>query len=494
MFTVKPWVWPRQPKELPYWIPFLGHTFAFFGNSDKLLERGLDYTGRTHEVFTIQLLGKRLYIITSPTDVASAYRDNIALKFDGHLNELLENFGFGADAIKRAWHNPQPGDWCYIPNNPVNPQQMNFIHLTEDIYKKQLLPGEKMDDICRGFLGALYKSLQWNQLDHCTSSVQGSRRRISLYSLCRVAMVDAATRSMFGGHLHDIEPRIVDYMLGFNDYAWMVFFRFPDVFGRYVTEPRRKIMDALRTFIKLPDDQRSEQSWSIKSIISAQEIVGIDMEARASVILMIFWAANSNEYNISFWVMAYLLYDDEIKELVRQETEAAWKSGKLDIKFLCANCPNLEAIFNEALRLNGGAMVSRVVLERTMIGGKDLLPGSSILIPSRQLHTNEDVWGSNVREFEATRFLKKKSLARHSSFRPFGGGSTYCPGRVLAKEEVYGFVAILFHRFNMELADVATDGRKKPPFPRLNDTTPALGITGPLKSMDVIVDMTDASG
>lgn len=80
MFTVKPWVWPRQPKELPYWIPckkldliictlprysdhaadnssvlgtadrncalcythkYLGHTFAFFGNSDKLLERGL---------------------------------------------------------------------------------------------------------------------------------------------------------------------------------------------------------------------------------------------------------------------------------------------------------------------------------------------------------------------------------------------------------------------------------------------------------------------
>lgn len=192
--------------------------------------------------------------------------------------------------------------------------------------------------------------------------------------------------------------------------------------------------------------------------------------------------------------MAYLLYDDDIKELVRQETEAAWKSGKLDIKFLCANCPNMEAIFNEALRLNGGAMVSRVVLERTTIGGKDLLPGSSILIPSRQLHTNEDVWGSNVREFEAARFLKKKSLARHSSFRPFGGGSTYCPGRVLAKEEVYGFVAILLHRYDMKLADDPSHGGRKSPFPRLNDTTPALGITGPLKNMDVVVEMTNMLG
>lgn len=90
--------------------------------------------------------------------------------------------------------------------------------------------------------------------------------------------------------MHEIEPRIVEYMMDFNDHAWMIFFRYPDIFGLPVTEPRRKIMDALKRFIQLPEEQRPEQSWSIKSIITAQEIVGIDLEAQASVILLIFWA------------------------------------------------------------------------------------------------------------------------------------------------------------------------------------------------------------
>ncbi|KAI8634023.1 cytochrome P450 [Xylariaceae sp. FL1651] len=470
-FTLQPLLYPQYPRELPYWIPW--HTIAFFTNSDQLLERGLNYTRRTHEIFSIQLLGKKLHIITSASDVAAAFRDTTALGFDGHLNELLQNFGFGPDAIQRSWHKPKPGDWCYIANNPVNPNQMNFIHLTEDKYKKQLLPGEKMDDMCRVFLGALHQSLQWDKLCYSTSTNESSWEKISLYSLCRFAMVDAATRSMFGHHLHDITPRIVEHMLDFNDHAWMVFFRYPNLFGLPITRPRREIMDALKAFIQLPESQRLSQARSIKQIIAAQEIVGIDLEARASVILMIFWAANSNEYNISFWVLAYLLYDNRLFRLVKGETEAAWRSGKLDIKYLCANCPKLEAIFYEALRLKGGAM--------------KLEAGDSIIIPSRQLHTNENVWGHDVKEFNPERFLDNKSFSRHSSFRPFGGGLTYCPGRILAKEEVYGFIAILFHRFDMRL--VLEENQTRPPFPRLNDTTPALGITGPLKNMDVLVEI-----
>lgn len=139
-------------------------------------------------------------------------------------------------------------------------------------------------------------------------------------------------------------------------------------------------------------------------------------------------------------------------------------------------------------------MVSRKVLEPTTIGGKILQPGNSVIIPSRQLHKNEAVWGENVNDFDAFRFTKNKGLARHSSFRPFGGGVTYCPGRILAKEEVFGFIAILLHRFNIRLAELPEANGEKQIFPQLDDSTPALGITGPVKSMDVVVEMTLAVG
>lgn len=252
-----------------------------------------NYTNRTHEIYTIQVFRKKLYIITAPLDVAAAFKNNTSLHFDGHLNELLRNFGFGGEALRLAWHVPQPGEWCYIPNSSINPEQMSLNRLTEDVYKKQLLPGEKMDVMCKVFLAALHQTLRWQDLDFCTINKPGNngpRKLVSLRALCRHTMVDAATRSMFGGHLHEIEPKIVEHMLTFNDFAWMVFFQYPDLFGSPVSEARRKITDALKTFIMLPEEQRSEQAWSIKTIIAAQGVVGIDLQARASVILMIYWA------------------------------------------------------------------------------------------------------------------------------------------------------------------------------------------------------------
>ncbi len=130
-------------------------------------------------------------------------------------------------------------------------------------------------------------------------------------------------------------------------------------------------------------------------------------------------------------------------------------------------------------------MMSRKVLAPTMIGNKLLQAGTNVLMPSRQLHMNEDVWGPDYRRFDAERFVDNKTLLKHSSYRPFGGGVSYCPGRVMAKEQVFAFIAILFHRFDLKVAEGANNI-----FPKLDESTPALGITGPVKGMDIIMDMT----
>ncbi|KAL9012109.1 MAG: hypothetical protein Q9173_003108 [Seirophora scorigena] len=434
----------------------------------------------------LSVLTQKLYIITAPEDVAAAFKTTTSLNFDGHLNELLINFGFEGEALRLAWYEARPGDPRYLPESLVTPRQKSLNRLTEEVYKQQLLPGEKMDVMCRVFVKSLSNTLQWERLGFCTVTTCQDTRHVSLRALCRHTMVDAATRWMFGSHLHAIEPDIVNHMLGFNDFAWMVFFQYPDYFGSPVSAPRKRITEALKVFISLPEEQRSEQAWSIKTVLTAQDIVGIDLKSKASVLLMIYWAANSNEYNISFWVLAHLLFNETLLEIVRSEVEAAWSNGSLDIKYLCANSPSLDAIFLEALRLNGGAMMGRKVLAATEIGGKILEPGNSTIIPSHQLHTNRDVWGDDVGNFDAFRFAKKKSLARHSSYRPFGGGVTYCPGRVLAKEEVFGFVAILLRRFTIKLASSDGSSGHRQVFPKLDDSSPALGITGPVKGMDVL--------
>ena len=200
------------------------------------------------------------------------------------------NFGFKGEALRLAWHVAQPGEPCYLPDDLITPRQKSLNRLTEEVYRQQLLPGPKMDVMCKTFIDSISNTLRWENLDFCMLAKTDKGRRVSLRALCQQTMVEAATRSMFGSHLHQIEPDVVQHMLQFNQHVWMIFFRYPDTFGSPAAEPRRRLVEVLETFVRLPEESRSEQSWSIKTILTAQEIVGIDIRSRASVLLLIYWA------------------------------------------------------------------------------------------------------------------------------------------------------------------------------------------------------------
>ena len=183
-------------------------------------------------------------------------------------------------------------------------------------------------------------------------------------------------------------------------------------------------------------------------------------------------------------MLAHIVSDERLRGAIKQEVNAAWESEQLNIKLLCENAPMLDGTFHECLRLKAGVMMGRKVQALTRIGNKWLRPGASILIPSRQLHFNETVWGANYKSFDPNRFAKKKDLLKHSSYRPFGGGVSFCPGRKIAREQIFALVAILFHRF-----DIVPSKEMRTEFPRLNVSTPALGVTGPAKGMDIFLDL-----
>jgi hypothetical protein len=228
--------------------------------------------------------------VTAPQDVADVYKNVATLNWDGHLNQILTNFGFKGDALKLAWHKPLDGDSCYVHKNPVNPKQLSLIHLIEEVYIAQLLPGIHMDEMCKAFISSLHDGLQPTKLDFCTLERTTSTRRVSLKALCRSTLVEAATRSMFGDVLHHLCPNIAENMLQFNDRAWMVFFGLPEFLSPAVANARRTMTETMKAFVALPEQERAGQAWGIGQILKAQEIVGIDIESRACMLLLIYWA------------------------------------------------------------------------------------------------------------------------------------------------------------------------------------------------------------
>ena len=159
------------------------------------------------------------------------------------------------------------------------------------------------------------------------------------------------------------------------------------------------------------------------------------------------------------------------------------------------HCPKLEALFFEVLRISTASASVRNVISPTKIGGKTLRPGHRLLIPYRQLHYNEEVFGKDMDDFNGERFLRNRDLTHHPSFRPFGGGATYCPGRFIARQEVNIFIALVLQRFDIGLAEKVErngsgeNGRLQQGFPKSEDSTPCLGIMAPVQGDDVIVNV-----
>ena len=179
---------------------------------------------------------------------------------------------------------------------------------------------------------------------------------------------------------------------------------------------------------------------------------------------------NTNVSKMAFWIIAYLMYEPGLIGTIRQEIEPAFKpDSSIDDDILLRQCPRLESVWYECLRLCAASTALRTLEEDTWIGRKLLKKGAMLAVSARQLHFNGKVFGSDYAAFKSDRFLQRPSLKRNASFRPFGGGSTLCPGRHLAKYMVFVFIADVLHRFDLSL-----DGEQD--FPRAQQDRPTIGI------------------
>ena len=129
-------------------------------------------------------------------------------------------------------------------------------------------------------------------------------------------------------------------------------------------------------------------------------------------------------------MLAYLVSHPDLMDAVRSEMASAFDSpGCVNFHYLNDSCPQLGAIWNETLRMTASSTSVRYLIADTVIGGKTLRKNNRVMIPSRQLHFNEEVFGRDAHQFDPDRFIRNKALLKGSSWRPFGGGTTICPGR-----------------------------------------------------------------
>ncbi|KAL8720305.1 MAG: hypothetical protein Q9225_002817 [Loekoesia sp. 1 TL-2023] len=184
--------------------------------------------------------------------------------------------------------------------------------------------------------------------------------------------------------------------------------------------------------------------------------------------------------------MAYLVHCPPLYQAIRNEIFSNFAEGFAGFEHRIEHCSQMIALYNEMLRYTTASASIRSVAEPTDLGAFTLSAGSKLLIPYRQLHFDESHFGHDAAGFDADRFLRDNELSKHGAFRPFGGGTTYCAGRHVARREVLAFVVMALRTFDISLAG-GNQGIEPQKLPTCDIKKPSLGVLPPISGQDVKV-------
>jgi cytochrome P450 len=231
--------------------------------------------------------------------------------------------------------------------------------------------------------------------------------------------------------------------------------------------------------------------------------IGISLEDRGrSEFGMLFGALVNGSITV-FWVLNYILSRPNLVKDMRAEIEQSafsvdhsTKTGSISFEALRTDCPLLNSVFRETLRLIAPMTSARFVTKDTVVADMYKLRANSVVqIAGGVIHDDEQVWGSDSREFNPQRFIStpngtktnidaENRTVHPAAFRGFGGGTVYCPGRHFAQIEILSLVAVLLMGWDFG----SPQGNDRIDWdPPKDEKRIPIGVMKPLK--DVVVSM-----
>ncbi|KAH7387004.1 cytochrome P450 [Phaeosphaeria sp. MPI-PUGE-AT-0046c] len=464
-FTIFPLFYPNRPKVYPYSIPWLGHSLRFVFNADKTLDEARRYFGNTRKPFTFVLGGKNVHMITSAKDTTAVFKSPEKLTFDTYIQDMMLRFGISQHGVDTTWHSSSaPGS-----------RDRTLFKTMESTMKKQLNPGNEMKKLEQNLLCRINENLTWARMpDSSTQGSHPSEKVVPLLKWSQQCLLRSVTTAFYGEAIFKVEPEFLEIFSNFDDNGWKLPYRVPARFSQDMLKPKEAAQRAFRRYFDLPKSERADACWMVHEVEAEMRTAGITTDDISTFLLMVYWGVNTNAWKAAFWMLASIIANPILKISIEQEifpyTQANPPLSPAELQEKLEQCPLLTAAYNETLRLFTSSTAARDVKTECVIGGVTLEEGSRLVIPYRQMQFDEEVFGANASQFDPARFFLNPSLAKHPSFRPYGGGLAYCPGRFIAQKEITYFNAMVLSKFHVELNDPNSL------MPRMNTTKPCAGV------------------
>ncbi|KAI9662011.1 MAG: hypothetical protein M1831_002926 [Alyxoria varia] len=394
----------------------------------------------------------------------------------------MSSFGTSPDGVRKMFGETDGDAASHGHGNRIHKA---LAHTAEDYYRQQFQSGNHLEDLWKTIQQRVESSLKRDGIpkecrivDHGTTT-----KTLSLLRWCRATLLESITIAVFGSQLLGLDSYLLDAFTTFDDDSWIFHYQIPRTFCKDMHAAREQINETLTYYFTIPREERADACWLVQTLETEMRNVGVSTQDIAALLGTTFWVINGNAFKLCFWMLSHMLFDPFLYSTIREELSQALSEGNFstsDFQSRLESCPHQLALYNELLRINTASATVRSVVAPTELGNVVLQPGTIILIPYRQLQFDKTVFGETAHTFDPSRFLSNPDLDRSSSFRPFGGGTTYCPGRNIARREILGFIAMVSQEYEME----AAAGEK---FLESDIKKPCLGMLSPTPGSDLQV-------
>ncbi|KAL9562748.1 hypothetical protein ACKAV7_013100 [Fusarium commune] len=327
-----------------------------------------------------------------------------------------------------------------------------------------------VDDLC---------PLVWTKVEKLEKKLRGIRGTFDAYDAVRCLTVEIITKFAFGRDIDisegsdSFDAEFLDTFdaaaHGIVDMVFMpTFNRLKFLLPMPILIKLDKKMASLLKFGDWAQDCLTNWSRTAKVEDKAQYPVIFeclthlpDVSKKAQAIDILAAGSDTTALTLTFGLF-HILSNPKVKaKLVQELKEALLVIHEAPTVSALEKLPYLTGCMKESLRMASPVpgRLPRVVpagKAPLVVDGKIIPPGTIVGMSAWGMHHDTEIWGQDVEQFRPERWVEDDGKTLDQFLCPFSKGQRSCIGQNLAMAEVRLVLAMLFRRFDLDLAPSAT--------------------------------------
>ncbi|KAF9729928.1 25-hydroxycholesterol 7-alpha-hydroxylase 1 [Paraphaeosphaeria minitans] len=288
------------------------------------------------------------------------------------------------------------------------------------------------------------------------------QEQVGLYETLRHQLCQALTGAIYGAENPHDDPAVEASWLEFvPGISHLLYSPFPWLTAHKALKERARVIKAFQNYFETGG--HTQAFAMIPEMFNTNANHGLPSSEAAKLEMATSLAMLSSGAISAFWLMFHIASDPDALRACREELlnlvvkEADTKSGKVkvvDLSNIKTQYSTLTAMWHETLRYHSTVInIKKVQHDTTLASEYFLKKGAIVMIPGSIVHHNTNTWGPSASDFDHKRSFTpagRRNLSNTTAYRPFGAGTTMCPGRHFSTSVVLSLVAMTLLQFDVQ--------------------------------------------